>query len=188
MDAREYLNRKGVTLEHEPDKPNTLEEKAWERARDSGHARPKTGTPHDWEDWERYHDDLAEDAEALEQKIDKQAHRKKEEGSTNKESEAPGPRQAAAAMSGAAARKDDAVGQYVPLGAAAPKETASHPEASAPPAVGLALRSLAVLLPPLAVGLSGGGQQRILINVLLFVLGWIPGIFHAWRWLNQVNR
>ena len=75
MDAREYLNRKGVGLDRDPGRPNTLEEKAWERARGSGHQRPKSGTPHDWEDWERYHDDLAEGAETLEQKIDKEAHR-----------------------------------------------------------------------------------------------------------------
>ncbi|KFC50210.1 hypothetical protein DK37_14700 [Halomonas sp. SUBG004] len=40
MDAREYLNRKGVGLDRDPDKPNTLEEKAWERARGSGQQRP----------------------------------------------------------------------------------------------------------------------------------------------------
>ena len=56
MDAREYLNRKGVGSERDPDRPNTLEEKAWERARGSGHQRPKSGTPHDWEDWERHHE------------------------------------------------------------------------------------------------------------------------------------
>ncbi len=41
MDAREYLNRKGVGLDRDPDKPNTLEEKAWERARGSGQQRPQ---------------------------------------------------------------------------------------------------------------------------------------------------
>ena len=76
MDAREYLNRKGVGLDRDPDRPNTLEEKAWERARGAGSHRPNSGTPYDWEDWERYHDDLAEGADTLEQKIDKEAHRK----------------------------------------------------------------------------------------------------------------
>ncbi|MCA1773384.1 MAG: YqaE/Pmp3 family membrane protein, partial [Halomonas sp.] len=76
MDAREYLNRKGVSLDRDADRPNTLEEKSWERAREAGHQRPKVGTPHDWEEWERYHDDLAHDADALAQKIDKEAHRK----------------------------------------------------------------------------------------------------------------
>ena len=39
MDAREYLNRKGVGLDRDPDRPNTLEEKAWERARGAGSHR-----------------------------------------------------------------------------------------------------------------------------------------------------
>ena len=51
MDAREYLNRKGVGVSGESDRPNTLEEKSWERARGAGEQRPKSGTPHDWEDW-----------------------------------------------------------------------------------------------------------------------------------------
>jgi hypothetical protein len=68
MDAREYLNRKGVGLDRDPHRPNTLEEKAWERARGAGSHRPNSGTPYDWEDWERYHDDLAEGADTLEQK------------------------------------------------------------------------------------------------------------------------
>ncbi len=76
MDAREYLNRKGVPLDRDADRPNTLEEKAWERARGSGHERPKSGTPHDWEEWERYHGDLAPDADEITQKIDEEAHRK----------------------------------------------------------------------------------------------------------------
>ena len=44
MDAREYLNRKGVGLDRDPDRPNTLEEKAWERARGAGSHRPNSGT------------------------------------------------------------------------------------------------------------------------------------------------
>lgn len=74
MDARQYLAKKGVMLDKEEDKPNTLEELAWSRARDAGQRRPKSGTPHDWEDWERYHGDLAEGAEELDQKINPEAH------------------------------------------------------------------------------------------------------------------
>lgn len=40
MDAREYLNRKGVPLDRDADRPNTLEEKAWERARGLGMSAP----------------------------------------------------------------------------------------------------------------------------------------------------
>ncbi len=74
MDAREYLARKGVAIGKDEDKPNTLEELAWSRARQSGQRPPRAGTPHDWEDWARYHDELAGEAEALGQKIDPQAH------------------------------------------------------------------------------------------------------------------
>ena len=68
MNAREYLARQGISLDKEEDKPNTLEEKAWARARESGAHRPRSGTPFDWEDWEHYHDELAGDAEALARK------------------------------------------------------------------------------------------------------------------------
>ncbi|WP_163647486.1 hypothetical protein [Modicisalibacter sp. 'Wilcox'] len=74
MDAREYLARQGVSLDREEDRPNTLEELAWERARQAGAQRPRTGTPHDWEDWERYHDQLAGGADQLARKIDPTAH------------------------------------------------------------------------------------------------------------------
>ncbi|EPC01353.1 hypothetical protein L861_12330 [Litchfieldella anticariensis FP35 = DSM 16096] len=74
MDAREYLARKGVRLDKDKDKPNTLEELAWSRAREAGQHRPRTGTPYDWEDWERYHEELASGADELQQKIDPEAH------------------------------------------------------------------------------------------------------------------
>ncbi|GHC32062.1 hypothetical protein [Aidingimonas halophila] len=74
MDAREYLAKKGINLDDEDDKPNTLEELAWLRAREASQHRPNSGTPYDWEDWERYHDTLAEGAEQIEQKIDPEAH------------------------------------------------------------------------------------------------------------------
>lgn len=73
MDAREYLAKKGVILDKDEDKPHTLEELAWSRAREAGQHRPRSGTPHDWEDWERYHGTLAEGAEELGQKIDPEA-------------------------------------------------------------------------------------------------------------------
>lgn len=39
-----------------------------------------------------------------------------------------------------------------------------------------------ILLPPLGVFLTMGVSQALLINVLLTLLGWIPGIIHA-LWL-----
>lgn len=74
MNARDYLNRKGIELDRDEDRPQTLEELAWSRARKAGSHRPRSGTPYDWEDWERYHDQLAEDSDKLAQKIDPHAH------------------------------------------------------------------------------------------------------------------
>ena len=37
----------------------------------------------------------------------------------------------------------------------------------------------AILLPPLGVFLTMGVSQALLINVLLTLLGWIPGVIHA---------
>ncbi len=75
MNAREYMAKHGLDgdKDKEEDKPQSLEEHAWARARESGSHRPRTGTPHDWEDWERYHEQLAADSEKLSQKIDRQA-------------------------------------------------------------------------------------------------------------------
>ncbi|MHB0777407.1 hypothetical protein [Halomonas sp. WWR20] len=74
MDAREYLAKKGIDPDREDDKPVTLEEQAWARALESSSKRPHSGTPHDWEDWERHHDQLAKGAKGLQQKIDPAAH------------------------------------------------------------------------------------------------------------------
>lgn len=59
MNARDYLSRQGIALDKEEEKPQSLEEKAWARAREAAEHGPRSGTPHDWEDWERYHDELA---------------------------------------------------------------------------------------------------------------------------------
>lgn len=75
MDARDYLARKGLVLEKDEDKPQTLEELAWSRAIEAGSHRPRSGTPHDWEDWERYHGKLAEGSDKLTRKIDTRARR-----------------------------------------------------------------------------------------------------------------
>lgn len=74
MDAREYLARQGVELDKDEDRPQTLEELAWARARQAGSQRPRSGTPYDWEEWERHHDQLASDSDRIGQKIDPQAH------------------------------------------------------------------------------------------------------------------
>ncbi|WAL58106.1 YqaE/Pmp3 family membrane protein [Thermocoleostomius sinensis] len=38
---------------------------------------------------------------------------------------------------------------------------------------------LAILLPPVGVFLTYGLSTTLLINVLLTLLGWVPGIIHA---------
>ncbi|MCS2609905.1 YqaE/Pmp3 family membrane protein [Halomonas dongshanensis] len=204
MDAREYLNRKGVGQEREQDRPNTLEEKAWERARGSGDQRPKAGTPHDWEDWERFHADLAAGAKTLEQKIDKEAHRREASG---RERSAPSiPSQASAGTPSSSDSSDvehfdpkqqAAVEHSAPASsvsvAPAPTAPASVPAASERTRTGkdiaggerLALYALAVVLPPLAVALAEGGGRRVAINLVLTLLGWVPGVMHAFFWLRR---
>ncbi|KPQ23712.1 MAG: hypothetical protein HLUCCA13_12245 [Halomonas sp. HL-48] len=171
MDAREYLNRKGVPLDRDADRPNTLEEKAWERARGAGHARPKSGTPHDWEEWERYHDDLAPDADEITQKIDKEAHRK----ATADKSGSPK----------AMPPVDNSVEHYTPEQSAPAPSTEPPPLTAMPSSVKAAYFALAVLFPPLALGLTGGGGRRIVIAVLLTLCAWLPGVMFALNWLRR---
>lgn len=38
---------------------------------------------------------------------------------------------------------------------------------------------LSIILPPLAVALTHGLGKNFLINVLLTILGWLPGVIHA---------
>tara|TARA_R100000789_G_scaffold93716_1_gene93060 strand:- start:147 stop:302 length:156 start_codon:yes stop_codon:yes gene_type:complete len=38
---------------------------------------------------------------------------------------------------------------------------------------------LSILLPPLAVALKHGLGKDFLINLLLTILGWLPGVIHA---------
>ncbi|XKE46611.1 YqaE/Pmp3 family membrane protein [Halomonas organivorans] len=171
MDAREYLARKGLDAEHDRERPNTLEEKAWSRARESGDHRPRAGTPHDWEDWERYHDELAEGAEALEQKIDHEAHRRALEHEQDAVQHfTPPPRQAPRAS--------------IPEAGDAGREPPAEPVPSRRPEPFAALLALGVLLPPLAMGLAGGGSRRVLIALALTLLAWVPGVIYVLAWLR----
>ena len=38
---------------------------------------------------------------------------------------------------------------------------------------------LAIILPPLAVGLTYGIGSAFFINLILTLLGWLPGVIHA---------
>lgn len=46
---------------------------------------------------------------------------------------------------------------------------------------------VAILLPPLAV-LAWGKPKTFLINVVLTLLGWFPGIFHAFWAMSNPTR
>lgn len=182
MDAREYLARKGLDGSRDEARPNSLEEQAWERARQSGGQQPRAGTPHDWEDWERYHQVLAEGASIIEQKFDREVRRQRAEAHEP-------PHQAG----------DAVVQEYTPSAgmssdtpkgntdATPPLAAASTPKDvwQAAPASRFAYGALALLFPPAAVGLSGGGTRRILISLALTLLGWLPGCIYAGVWLRQ---
>lgn len=166
MDAREYLARKGLDGRRDEERPNTLEEKAWERAREAGVHQPRAGTPYDWEEWSRYHEELAEGADAIQQKIDLDAHRRAAEDE----------RRTVTVVDAAQVTSE----RQPP-----PREQASAPGVrQASPAMTMALRALAILMPPLAVALSEGGGRRVTVNCLLTLLGWVPGMLHAWAWLR----
>ncbi len=173
MDAREYMARKGIDSGREPERPNTLEEKAWARAREAGEQPPHAGTPHDWEDWEKHHEALADTADQLDQKINHEAHRRAVEHASQ------------SAVQSFTPAAGDAV--QVDLDEQASKSTkvsATSPHA----AQRVALVILAILMPPFAVGLADGGGTRIAINVLLTLLGWLPGVGHALWWLFKGQR
>ncbi|MCW4151546.1 YqaE/Pmp3 family membrane protein [Halomonas sp. 18H] len=190
MDAREYLARKGLDGERDKERPNTLEEKAWSRARESADHRPRSGTPHDWEDWERYHQTLAEGAEAIEQKIDHQAHRPPEDATPDAASG--GVEHFIPGKTPDATDTADAVWQADAAADAAQAQAESYARRSAPrqaapsrPEPYAAIIMLAVLMPPLAMALGGAGGRRILVSLGLTLLFWIPGALDAVLWLRR---
>lgn len=46
---------------------------------------------------------------------------------------------------------------------------------------------IAILLPPLAAFLQVGATKHLVINILLCLLGWLPGIAHA-VWLVVTDK
>ncbi|ALM53085.1 YqaE/Pmp3 family membrane protein [Halomonas huangheensis] len=199
MDAREYLARKGLDGQRDKEKPTTLEEKAWDRARGSHDHRPRAGTPHDWEDWEQYHELLAEGADQIEQKVDHDAHRQAAEPSgdaavghfTPESDEQQASRTPDSSRSSSGTEK---ASSSVETSAGRAEMSSSSTGASvagalmASPGSRLALMVLTVLMPPLAVAVSGGGAGRTLLSLLLTLLGWVPGVFFAAWWLRRCDR
>jgi uncharacterized membrane protein YqaE (UPF0057 family) len=47
---------------------------------------------------------------------------------------------------------------------------------------------LAIVLPPVGVFLSVGVGSALIINVLLTLLGWLPGVIHALWVINQESE
>ncbi|KEF55529.1 uncharacterized protein A1O9_08279 [Exophiala aquamarina CBS 119918] len=47
---------------------------------------------------------------------------------------------------------------------------------------------LAIFIPPIAVLLRSGCGASFLINICLTILGWIPGIIHAWYVISRRER
>ncbi|QEM82332.1 YqaE/Pmp3 family membrane protein [Halomonas binhaiensis] len=192
MDAKEYLARKGLDGKKDKEKATTLEEKAWERARGSHDHRPKAGTPHDWEDWERYHDVLAEGAEQLEQKIDHQAHHDAVEPLSGSGKAAGGvehftPEPSQGAATRASVSPETAAHEPLQPGSIHSREGMARALVASPSAR-MALLLLAVLLPPLAVAVSEGGPRRTAIAFMLMLVGWLPGVAYAVWWLLKLYR
>jgi uncharacterized membrane protein YqaE (UPF0057 family) len=171
MDAREYAARQGITLDHDKERPNTLEEKAWSRAREAGDHRPRAGTPHDWEDWERHHENLAAGAMEIDQKIDHDAHRQAVDHHGD----------------GGVSHFTPAAGNQLAVEEPVAGHEVSGGHRLSPVRPGPVIMVLAVLLPPLSVWVSKGGAQRTIINLALTVLGWLPGVLHAFWWMRRIR-
>ncbi|KAL5514475.1 hypothetical protein ACEPAG_2563 [Sanghuangporus baumii] len=56
------------------------------------------------------------------------------------------------------------------------------------PTSSVLLYFLAIVLPPLAVFLDSAFSVDFLINICLTILGWIPGIIHAWYVISKRER
>ncbi|RVX74822.1 hypothetical protein B0A52_01099 [Exophiala mesophila] len=47
---------------------------------------------------------------------------------------------------------------------------------------------LALFLPPLSVFLKTGCDSNFIINIALSILGWLPGVIHAWWIISKYER
>ena len=47
---------------------------------------------------------------------------------------------------------------------------------------------IALFVPPVPVFLKRGCGADILINICLWILGWIPGVIHAWYIISRNER
>lgn len=47
---------------------------------------------------------------------------------------------------------------------------------------------LAFFIPPIAVFLKTGCDSNFIINICLTILGWIPGVLHAWWVISKYEK
>jgi uncharacterized membrane protein YqaE (UPF0057 family) len=47
---------------------------------------------------------------------------------------------------------------------------------------------LAIFIPPVAVFLKTGCDSNFIINILLTILGWLPGVIHAWWVITRFEK
>lgn len=47
---------------------------------------------------------------------------------------------------------------------------------------------LAILLPPVAVFMTAGISTALVINILLTLVGWLPGIIHALWFIQKTEE
>ncbi|AFR96489.1 hypothetical protein J008_04394 [Cryptococcus neoformans] len=47
---------------------------------------------------------------------------------------------------------------------------------------------LALFIPPIPVFMKRGCAADLWINILLWILGWIPGVLHAWWIISKYGR
>lgn len=47
---------------------------------------------------------------------------------------------------------------------------------------------LAIFLPPLTVLIDRGCTSDLLLNIILTLLGWLPGVVHAWFLLCETRE
>ncbi|WWC71942.1 uncharacterized protein I206_105901 [Kwoniella pini CBS 10737] len=47
---------------------------------------------------------------------------------------------------------------------------------------------LAIFIPPASVFIKRGCGADVVINCLLWILGWIPGVIHAWWIISKYER
>ncbi|KAK7510098.1 uncharacterized protein IWZ02DRAFT_386390, partial [Phyllosticta citriasiana] len=52
----------------------------------------------------------------------------------------------------------------------------------------ICLYFLALFLPPLSVFFKRGCGADLCINIALTILGWLPGVIHAWWLISRFER